>query len=472
MRRLLLPPALLLSAALLPAADPPAAAPAVAVDNFADGDTVRYSVVFLRGTLADPRAAGLTVVNASAGGAAREVKGLVHKGLYKALAELAPGDNRLVLRAGRAERALTLRYRPQTNPYVVRVVYMTDSGGGTAYQTPLPRDPQDYEAKLDAAFKLLQGFTAEQMNDLGFGRRTFNLELDDKGRLKVHTVKAPRPASYYYGLDVVAWYLEVRRWADEEFPDPRLKKAVIAAYTRYDPRTQKTQGNIGRGGGSTALFGNGSLWAWPSRPADAFAAFTNPAPVDARRILDDSAGRSTVWGLDATTIPVMLHELGHTWDLPHTKDPFDVMAPRGFDHFNRFWTFVEPPSKLNARPSGWPGREATYFAAISGAGLKDSRWFALDDRPWKETGRPRVKALNAAGDLEIEAENGLGYLGVDVRDEAVDHRSFGGDGPPPRRLRLSADELRRMAGTTDVRLRALDAEGLLTQVETAKLPRR
>jgi hypothetical protein len=39
----------------------------------------------------------------------------------------------------------------------------------------------------------------------------------------------------------------------------------------------------------------------------------------------------------------------------------------------------------------------------------------------------------------------------------------------PRRYRLNAAELRKLAGTTDVRLRALDAEGQLTQVETRKL---
>jgi hypothetical protein len=36
---------------------------------------------------------------------------------------------------------------------------------------------------------------------------------------------------------------------------------------------------------------------------------------------------------------------------------------------------------------------------------------------------------------------------------------------------LTAEELQKLAGTTDVRLRALDVEGQLTQAETAKLKR-
>ena len=49
--------------------------------------------------------------------------------------------------------------------------------------------------------KILQTFTAERNNDLGFGRRTFNLELDDQGKVKVHLFKEPHPAEHYYGID-------------------------------------------------------------------------------------------------------------------------------------------------------------------------------------------------------------------------------------------------------------------------------
>jgi hypothetical protein len=169
---------------------------------------------------------------------------------------------------------------------------------------------------------------------------------------------------------------------------------------------------------------------------------------------------------------VMLHELMHTWDLPHSKDPLDVIAGRGFIHFNRYYSFIEPPSKNNPRSLEPTEAQASYISPMSGSSLKNSRWFALDDKPWKNGGAPRITAAGTAGDILIEAEHGLGYLGFDVKEEAVAHKTWGhGDREPPRRYLLTAAELQELAGTSDVRIRALDVEGQLTQVETKNLKR-
>lgn len=465
---------LLLTAVLLLAMARPGKAQGIRLLNLKDGATLRYPVPMLQGSLDDQAATSLTVRNQSSERPTRELQGIAHKGRFKALTELVPGANKLLLQAGQRQLTATLHYKPQTNPYLVQVVYMTDQSGNTKYQSPLARDPQDYPDKLDTALKLLQSFTAERMNDLGFGRLTFNLELDRNGRLQVHTAQSERPASYYYQLNDVDFYTSVRAWADAQFPSPRAKKLVIAAYTRFDPKSGKVQGNTGRGGGSTALFGSGSMWAWPSSLSDVFEAYRNPAAVDGKRVFDDSAGRSTIWGLNATTTGVMLHELGHTWDLPHTHDPRDIMSvqkfPRGFDYFNRFFAFAETPSKLNPRRFEPAEKDIPYLAPLSGAALKNSRWFALDRKAWKDDNAPRILRAGPAT-IVVEAPHGLGYLGIDVKGEAVAHKGWGSGAAKtmPQRFRLTSAELRKLAGTTDVRLRALDADGQLTQVETSKL---
>ena len=63
---------------------------------------------------------------------------------------------------------------------------------------------------------------------------------------------------------------------------------------------------------------------------------------------------------------VLVHELGHTFDLPHSREPLDVMT-RGFDRFNRVFTLVEPPSKLNHQPVRFAEHEAACFAPVSAA---------------------------------------------------------------------------------------------------------
>jgi hypothetical protein len=441
------------------------------LSNLKDDETIRYPVPFLQGTIDDKSATAITVINQSSTRPTKELKGVAHKGRFKALTELVPGPNKLVLRSGNRELKVTLNYKPQTNSYVVQVIYMTDVTGNTKYQTPKRNDPQNYRDKLDTVMKLMQSFTAERMNDLGFGRMTFNLEFDNNGRVDVHLLESPYPASHYYEIDGPPLYVAVRTDTEKKYAAVRAKKAVFTAFTRYNPATGKLLGNSVRGGEWTAVCGTGAMWAWPSSLAEVIPAFSSRAPIDTRLVKDDSDNRSTVWGSNATWLAAMLHELMHTWDLPHSKDPMDVIAGRGFIHYNRFYTFVEPPSKAMPRSYEFPDGQISYIAPMSGCSLKNSRWFALDDKPWKNGNPPRITASGPSGDILIESEHGLGYLGFDVKDEAVAHKSWGFGEKEPHRYLLTAAELKELAGTTEVRLRALDVEGQLTQVETKNLKR-
>jgi hypothetical protein len=257
---------------------------------------------------------------------------------------------------------------------------------------------------------------------------------------------------------------------EKEYHDPHTKRAVYTAFSRFDPASGKLRANTGRGGDGTAVCGTAGVWAWPGSLGEVFPAFSDRTPVNTRLVGDDSDGRSTVWGVNGTYTAVMLHELMHTWGLPHSKDTYDVIASRGFRNVNRFFTFVEPPSKANPRFFEPPESQATYIAPMSGSSLKNCRWFALDDKPWKDGGAPRITASGTEGDILIEAAHGLGYLGFDVKGDAVAHKTWGfGDRDPPRRYLLTAAELKELAGTTDVRIRAVDLEGQQSEAETKKL---
>ena len=139
--------------------------------NYSGGETIRYTVPLIRGTLADAEETVVTLLNTSSTRETREMKGIAYKGQFKVLAELLPGENKLVLKAGKHELPFTLNYTPQTNPYYVRCIYLTDNSGATEYQTPLENDAQDYASKLDTCLKTMQCFTAERMNDLASDAR-------------------------------------------------------------------------------------------------------------------------------------------------------------------------------------------------------------------------------------------------------------------------------------------------------------
>ena len=121
-----------------------AAQPAIRLINYKGGETIRYPVPLIRGELADRSLAVVSIVNTTSKRDTREMTGLAYKGRFKALTELVPGVNKLVIRAGGKELPLELTYQPQTNPYFVRCVYLTDNTGTTQYQSTVENDAQDY----------------------------------------------------------------------------------------------------------------------------------------------------------------------------------------------------------------------------------------------------------------------------------------------------------------------------------------
>jgi len=380
------------------------------VSNHMPDSEVRYPVVLLRGSVGEGTKT-LAVTNASSNRDTKEMQGIVNGGDFKVLAELVPGENNLSISDGVGEPlAMTLKYKPQTNPYYVRVVWMTDKEGDTDYPTCLEDDPQNYEDKLDAMAKLLQTFTAERMHDEGFGRKTFNLELDEEGKVKVHTLATPEAKEHYYGLGDQTWWREIARWLNREHRDPFVKNLVIAAYTSKDPETGKLSAHTALGGGNLGLFGGASVFSWPDSLADVQPTFMDNAKFDATHVHDDSAGRSTIWGLASTTMGAVLHEMGHAFGLPHCQDGRCIMT-RGFDRLNRAFTFVDPPSKRALRGKPFDDNSIAYFAPISASYLQWSRWFQLDEPAIEDQTRPEITFHHDTKKIVVKSEHGVRWIG-------------------------------------------------------------
>ncbi len=397
-----------------------AAQPAIQLSNYNDGEEIRFPVPIIRGRLADAGQTSITLSNTSSNRDTRTMTGLVHKGQFKVLAELLPGENRLIIRSGNHELSFTLRYRPQTSPYFVRAVYLTDNTGDTQYLSPIENDPQDYANKLDTAMKIMQSFTAERNHDLNFGRKTFNLEIDANGKVKVHVFRHSEPAAFYYAMKDVPWWSRVVEELEQTLPTRYAKNVAVAAYTRFDPETGKVRGHTALGGGALALFGSGNLFTWPSSLADVQKAFMDTRPIDPKKTFSDSTGRHTFWGAASTTIGATLHEMSHTFGLPHTREPYDIMT-RGFDHFNRAFTFVDPPHAGSSRIVEFPETKIACFPPVSAAALVNSRWLAMDERSYNDRTRARVDLDEQGQTIIIDSDAPMQYIGFDVKGDAVYH---------------------------------------------------
>ncbi len=437
--------------------------PSIRLTNYTDNTTIRFSVPLIRGTLADAKATYVTIINTSSSRTTRKMKALAHKGNFKALAELVPGPNKLIIRAGKEELPLMLNYKPQTNPYIVRVFFLTDKTGSTEYQTPIENDPQDYRGKLGTAMKLMQTFTAERMHDLGFGRTTFNLELDEAGRVNVRTLQADEPAEHYHKMTGLKLWQYADRLIRRNHPNPYAKNLVVPAFTRFDPNTKKAYAHTALGGGQLALFGGANLFTWPSSIADAQETFTDTTRIDTTRFFSDSVGRHTFWATASTTIGAALHELGHTFGLPHSQSHHDIMT-RGFDRFNRAFTLIEPPHARRNEPYEFNETQIACWAPPSAAWLKFNRWFALDNKDSTGQDKTVVTAEDNLRTIRISSENGIGAVVLGPEGIAAGHVPIDYNQPPPRNIAVPMAKFGKYLTGDKPVIRIIDARGFAKTV--------
>lgn len=435
-----------------------AAAPAgLTVDNLEPGLVLRNPVAVIRGS-----APGQAVRYRNANSPDPDARGEAPtaEGRYVALVPLSPGTNRIRLESAGASRTVEIAYRPANTPYKVRVVYVTGQEGDTRFETPNPQD-QDYRSRLDVAARLMQAFTAEQMRARGYGPKTFAVDLDRNGRVKVETLAYPLPADELRKKDGGELWGLFYGWLDKRFPFSRNKCLVIMGFTAYDRKERKALAHTALGGGGEALFGGATIHSWPRSLREVSRVFLDATPVDPALMLDDSAYRGTLWGLAATTIGACLHELGHTFGLPHIDDPLDIMS-RGFDRINRFFAPYEPPSGRNKEPIFFGPDQKAHWSPYFAAQLSVSRWFQPDACAFRDADPPKVEAKD--GRVAIEAKNGLALVCAQQGDPVGPRwfRAVSGD-----RLELPVQGLRAKMGAQGgpIRVLAFDREGNSASVE-------
>jgi hypothetical protein len=442
--------------------------PAISVTNYTNGTTIRYPVPLIRGKLADANATSVKVINTSSNRSTREMEGLAYEGNFKVLTELVGGSNKLIILAGSDELALTLHYKPQTNPYIVRVFYLTDNTGNTEYQTPIEDELQDYRGKLETAMKLMQTFCAERMNDFGFGRVTFNLEFDADGRVQVHNLRAEDKAEHYHRMDGLKLWSYSSRLISRRLPHPKAKDLVIPAFTRFDPNTGKTYAHTALGGGTLALFGGGNLFTWPSSLADAQKGFMDTRIIDTKNFFSDSVGRHTFWAAASTTIGAALHELGHTFGLPHSRHNNDIMT-RGFDRFNRVFTLIEPAHARRKESYEFKENEIAFWAGSSAAWLKFSRWFALDEKDFSEQNKTAITMEQDSGNIVVTSAHGIGGIVLADKGDTYTHIPIDYNQPAPQRVDVPPARFGRHLTGEHTAIRVIDTQGISTVVTLREL---
>lgn len=444
---------------------PAQAADPVTVTNYKAQETIRYPLVLLRGDLADKDLKAVTVINESSKLDSRQMDGVANKGRYKAFAELVPGQNKLVIKAGSAQTEFSLTYKPQTNPYKLRAIYFTDKAGDTAYETPFKDDTQDYAAKYDAALKVMQSFMADWLNERGYGRRTFNLELDEKGKVIVHIVKGKGSFEEMSKMNGGDAYEAAAEAIHEQLPEGPYKNLVCVAFSRHIKGSGTATAYGALGGGGVATMGGACFYTWPTGVKNITKTFTSDVQIDTKNYHAD--GGDAVYRTAANTIGAALHEAGHAFELPHTNPNVDGLFSDimffGFSQFNRYVTFFDGPHPGNGMK--WvefdeaAEKKSTNLSPVSCAALAPTRYLALDARDYPKENTIRFALDPKTEEVVVRSDAGLEFVTVEIPGAAEEWVKRVPGTPAPKEVRKSLKEIARKFGTSTLTVRVVDAMG-------------
>jgi len=259
----------------------------IRIENFTSGEAVSYSVALLRGTAPGVERGTVVVENLSSSRPTRVTRAPVVAGRFKALVGLTPGENRLTLAVGESRIDFFLTRRPDDNPRFVRLIYFVDSNGDETFATPEfwtandaknaeigqnrgneavladdatveastetarigEKTSNNFRAKIGTAALLWQTATAERLNDAGYGRRTFSLELDETGAPVVWVLRGEKTATEYAALSETERFRAIYREIEaSNLASEFARYFVSVAFARKLGETEATEA-VGAGDG-------------------------------------------------------------------------------------------------------------------------------------------------------------------------------------------------------------------------------
>ena len=154
---------------------------AIQLLNVQSGATLAYSLPLLVGEVLPPLAqSSIKVSNPTSEKYGSIISWPVLNGNFKALVQLIPGENNIILSYFDEEFELVLYFQPAKFSRFVRPVYIVCRDDSGEFQAPEgePNSLESAKNRIGLSSRLLQTFTAEKMREHGLGDRTFALETD------------------------------------------------------------------------------------------------------------------------------------------------------------------------------------------------------------------------------------------------------------------------------------------------------
>ncbi|NNM28422.1 MAG: glycosyl hydrolase family 98 [Akkermansiaceae bacterium] len=171
-----------------------------------------------------------------------------------------------------------------------------------------------YEARLTRIMEHIRAFYADEMQRLGFGPRTFNLDYDTNGKLLIHLVEGAGPFADYEVQSGGKIRQECVPVLEAAGLDPSRETILIFTnLSDWDPEKLvfKHKSPYYAGGSHR----QGTAWQLDSPELD-----TLHLPKKEPVIRDGQYGRISLGKHNSIFIGGIAHELGHALGLPHNKE--------------------------------------------------------------------------------------------------------------------------------------------------------
>ncbi|MBP5626712.1 hypothetical protein J6X96_00890 [bacterium] len=379
-------------------------------DNFTPNEEIHYSMPLLKGEC--PKDTPVTIVNKTTG---EEGDATWHDGRYKALVDLHYGVNEVELKCGEETLAVPIVFTKLDSENMVKFFYVVGKDDTSDFYIPPGYEGENtnYWDRIDRAAKIMQTFSAHDLdeNPLHYGKKTFQLELDDNYHVVVHVVTSKytraeiqsyRKANGTY--DNYKFHAKLREAAGHDERSYSSKTQYVAIGNFSELKDGLCVGHTATGGGSFGAFGSGAVYTWPRNIKEVIPCFLDNTVMDPKVEIDDSCHRHRRWAHLATTLGATIHENGHALGLPHFYGKYVIMS-RGHDQLNRIFTFYDPPTDRVPYTN--------YFEASEVGRWSDSAAAFLNEHPFFNPNRPAdgkgpvIREGRQNSTIVIEDESGI-----------------------------------------------------------------